>query len=188
MNPQVLINGLLTGGVYGIAALGLGLVWGVMSVVNVAHGNIIIFLAYAVIVFTIVVQGLTLPALIRRLGVEGDDSEEQEEQLARLAAAEAALERLEELAGEDWTREDTLERVRGMYEYRRRRFAAQQDGAGGDSRAIEERSLAYQQLVHELIAAQRRALVELRKQGAINDEVMRRVQRELDLEESRLEF
>jgi branched-subunit amino acid ABC-type transport system permease component len=47
MNPQVLINGLLTGGVYGIAALGLGLVWGVMSVVNVAHGNIIIFLAYA---------------------------------------------------------------------------------------------------------------------------------------------
>jgi branched-chain amino acid transport system permease protein len=46
MNPQILINGLLTGGVYGIAALGLGLVWGVMSVVNVAHGNIIIFLAY----------------------------------------------------------------------------------------------------------------------------------------------
>ena len=46
MNPQVLINGLLTGGVYGIAALGLGLVWGVMSVVNVAHGDIIILLAY----------------------------------------------------------------------------------------------------------------------------------------------
>src|SRR5919106_2276853 len=46
MNPQVLVNGLLTGGIYGIAALGLGLVWGVMSVVNVAHGDITIFLAY----------------------------------------------------------------------------------------------------------------------------------------------
>jgi Na+/H+ antiporter len=150
--------------------------------------DIIIFLAYVVIVFTIVVQGLTLPALIRWVGLERDDSEEQEEQLARLAAAEAALERLEELAGEDWTREDTLERVRGMYEYRRRRFAAQQDGADGDSPAIEERSLAYQQLVHELLAAQRRTLVDLRKRGEINDEVMRRIQRELDLEESRLEI
>jgi monovalent cation/hydrogen antiporter len=150
--------------------------------------DLVIFMAYSVIVFTLVVQGLTLPALIRKLGLEDDGSEGREEQLARLAAAEAALERLEQLAGEDWTRDDTLERVRGMYEYRRRRFAAQQDGAGEDSEAIEERSLAYQRLLHELLAAQRRVLVDLRKQGAINDEVMRRVQRELDLEESRLEI
>jgi NhaP-type Na+/H+ or K+/H+ antiporter len=148
--------------------------------------DLIIFLAYAVIVFTIVVQGLSLPALIRTVGLEHDDSEEREEVLTRLAAAEAALERLEELTGEDWTREDTLERVRGMYEYRLRRFAAQRDDDG--SEAMEERSLAYQQLMHELIAAQRRAVVQLRKEGAINDEVMRRVQRELDLEESRLEI
>jgi monovalent cation/hydrogen antiporter len=148
--------------------------------------DLIIFLAYAVIVFTIVVQGLTLPALIRWLGLEEDDSERQEELIARLAAAEAALERLEELTGEDWTLEDTIERVRGLYEYRLRRFSAQQDGDGTE--AIEDRSLAYQRLVHELIEAQRRALVQLRKEGAINDEVMRRLQRELDLEESRLEI
>jgi monovalent cation/hydrogen antiporter len=148
--------------------------------------DLIIFLAYAVIVFTIVVQGLSLPALIRRLGLEEDDSEHREELIARLAAAEAALQRLEELTGEDWTLEDTIERVRGMYEYRLRRFAAQQDGDG--SEAIEDRSLAYQQLMQELIEAQRRALVQLRKEGAINDEVMRRIQRELDLEESRLEI
>ena len=148
--------------------------------------DLIIFLAYAVIVFTIVVQGLTLPVLIRRLGLEEDDSERQEELIARLAAAEAALERLEELTGEDWTVEDTIDRVRGMYEYRLRRFSAQQDGDG--SEAIEDRSLAYQRLVRELIEAQRRALVQLRKEGAINDEVMRRIQRELDLEESRLEI
>jgi monovalent cation/hydrogen antiporter len=148
--------------------------------------DLIIFLAYAVIVFTIVVQGLTLPALIRWLGLEEDDSERQEELIARLAAAEAALERLEELTGEDWTLEDTIERVRGLYEYRLRRFSAQQDGDGTE--AIEDRSLAYQRLVRELIEAQRRALVQLRKEGAINDEVMRRIQRELDLEESRLEI
>ncbi len=46
MEAQILINGLLIGGVYGIAALGLGLVWGVMSVVNVAHGDMLIFFAY----------------------------------------------------------------------------------------------------------------------------------------------
>ena len=46
MEAQVLLNGLLIGGVYGIAALGLGLVWGVMSVVNVAHGDMLIFFAY----------------------------------------------------------------------------------------------------------------------------------------------
>ena len=150
--------------------------------------DLIIFLAYAVIVFTIVVQGLTLPPLIRVLGLEGTDagSEREEELLARLAIGEAALGRLEELTGEDWTREDTMERVRGLYEYRLRRFAAQRDGDG--TVEIEDRALAYQQLMRELLDAQRRALVQLRKEGTINDEIMRRVQRELDLEEQRLEI
>jgi monovalent cation/hydrogen antiporter len=150
--------------------------------------DLIIFLAYAVIVFTIVVQGLTLPALIRVLGLQDTDagSEQEEELLARLAIGEAALERLEELTGEDWTREDTLDRMRGLYEYRVRRFVAQRDGDG--SVEIEERALAYQQLMRELLGAQHRALVQLRKEGTINDEIMRRVQRELDLEEQRLEI
>jgi monovalent cation/hydrogen antiporter len=150
--------------------------------------DLIIFLAYAVILFTIVVQGLTLPALIRVMGLEDTDSgsEQEEELVARLAIAEAALERLERLTGEDWTREDTIERVRSMYEYRRRRFNAQRDGDGMVE--IEERSVAYQELMRELIDAQHRALVQLRKDGAINDEIMRRVQRELDLEEQRLEI
>jgi monovalent cation/hydrogen antiporter len=149
--------------------------------------DLIIFLAYTVIVFTIVVQGLTLPALIRRLGLADEEDGEREEELAaRLAAAEAALERLEELGGEDWTVEETMERVRGLYEYRMRRFSAQRDGDGTE--AIEDRSVAYQKVVRELLEAQRRALVQLRKEGAINDETMRRIQRELDLEEQRLEI
>ena len=76
--------------------------------------DLVIFLAYCVVLFTVVVQGLTLPALIRRLGVVDDGTEEEaEEHAARIAAAEAALEALDGLAEEEWTREDTVERMRG---------------------------------------------------------------------------
>ena len=57
-----------------------------------------------------------------------------------------------------------------------------------DEDGIEDRSLAYQRLMHELYTAQRRALVELRNSGEISSDVMHRVERELDLEESRLEI
>ena len=76
--------------------------------------DLVIFLAYCVVLFTVVVQGLTLPAMIRRLGVVDDGTEEEaEEHAARIAAAEAALEALDGLAEEEWTREDTVERLRG---------------------------------------------------------------------------
>ena len=148
--------------------------------------DLIVFLAFCVILFTLVVQGLTLPALIRRLGTEDDDGEQREELAARVAAAEAALERLAELEGEDWTNEDTVERTRGMHRYRIRRFQARRDGDG--SEGIEERSQAYQQLTRELLVAQQVALVRMRKSGEISDEVMRKVQRDLDLEDTRLEI
>ena len=56
-----------------------------------------------------------------------------------------------------------------------------------DEDGIEERSLAYQRLMHEIFAAQRQELVRLRNTREISAEVMRRVEHELDLEESRLE-
>jgi monovalent cation/hydrogen antiporter len=149
--------------------------------------DLIIFLTFSVILFTLVAQGLTLPWLLRRLGVVTDGREEaEEESYARLRAAEVALARLEELAAEDWTRDDTVERVRNLYVYRQRRFTAQRDG--DDSAGIEERSLAYQRLVREVYNAQRRAVTELRNQGEISNEVMMRIERELDLEDSRLEI
>jgi monovalent cation/hydrogen antiporter len=149
--------------------------------------DLILFLTFAVILITVVGEGLTLPWLIRRLGVGGDGEEEANEELhARLAVAAAALERIEELDGEDWAQEDTLVRVRALYEFRRRRFKVRA-GKIEDEDGIEDRSLAYQRLMHELFAAQRVALVGLRDSGAISGEVMRRVERDLDLEESRLE-
>jgi Na+/H+ antiporter len=146
--------------------------------------ELLIFLAFAVILVTLVGQGLTLGPLIDRLGVCDDGAERREEVLARVRTAEAALARIEELAGEDWTRDDTVERVRGLFDYRRRRFDALADGDGSDE--YEDRTDAYRRLMYELFDAQREALIELRNEGAISDEVRRRVERELDLEESRI--
>lgn len=152
--------------------------------------DLVIFLVFAVILCTLLLQGLTLPVLVRALGVEGDQAEEAEEVIARLRTAEAAIARMNELQGEDWVREDTAERMHGLYDYRRRRFAAQTgvgDGDGvGEGEDFEGRTAAYQRLRIELLASERRELVSLRGQGHISDEVMRRVERDLDLEESRL--
>jgi CPA1 family monovalent cation:H+ antiporter len=149
--------------------------------------DLIQFITFSLILVTVVGQGLTLPWLIRRLGVVDDGEDEQHEELkARLAIARAALERVEELEGEEWTRDETIERVRQLYRFRKRRFAAQA-GAVDGSDGIEERSLAYQRLMHEIYASQREALVELRNGRRISVEVMRRIERELDLEEQRLE-
>src|SRR4029079_12285243 len=148
--------------------------------------DLIIFLTFSVIFFTLVVQGLTLPALIRVLGVTSDGSEETEEIRARLVASKAAIARLDELEEEEWTRNETIERMRALYEYRIRRFAAR---AGKiEDAGYEDRSLAYQQTVQIVLAAQREALIRMRSEGELSNEVMNRVIREFDLEESRLEI
>jgi Na+/H+ antiporter len=150
--------------------------------------DLVIFLAYCVVLFTVGVQGLTLPALIRRLGVIDDGSEEQaEEHAARIAAAEAALAALDGLAEEGWAREDTVERMRGLYSFRRRRFATLR-GDLEDQDGIVDRSLAYQRLMHSVIEAQRAAIVRMRNGGLISAEIMRRIEHDLDLEETRLEI
>jgi CPA1 family monovalent cation:H+ antiporter len=150
------------------------------------HRDLIIFLTFAVIFVTLVLQGLTLPGLIRMLHITADGTEEQEELRARLEAARAALQQIDALEEEDWTREETLDRMRRMYEYRQRRFKARAGKIDDDG--YEDRSLAYQQAVQSVLAAQRARLVELRNQGVISNEIMNRVVREFDLEESRLEI
>jgi CPA1 family monovalent cation:H+ antiporter len=147
--------------------------------------SLIIFLTFAVIVATLVLQGLSLPFVIGALGVEDDGLDAKEEAKARIYAAEAALERLEELANEDWVYADTIDRARRLMDFRRNRFAAR--FSEDDDGALEQRSQAYQRLQRELLAAERRAVAELRRQGRINDDVMHRVTRDLDLEDARLD-
>jgi monovalent cation/hydrogen antiporter len=147
--------------------------------------ELIIFLAFCVILFTLVVQGLSLPVVIRVLGIEVDDLDVREEAKARLRAAEAALARLEELAGEDWVREDTAERTRGLYRFRSDRFAQRLEGR--EEGGVEERSRQFQRLRRELLSAERDAVTELRRAGVISDDVMNRVLRDIALEDVRLD-
>ena len=157
--------------------------------------NPIIFLAFCVILATVLIQGLTLPPLIRLLDLDDrDELLELEEVEARLRAAEAALIRLDELTAEEWALDDTIERVRGAYTYRERRLRARSPRGGfdggidGDGIDYETRSEAYQHLVRELLEAQRETVIEMRDRGEINDDVLRAIERELDLEDSRLEI
>jgi Na+/H+ antiporter len=154
--------------------------------------DLLIFLTLAVIFATLVVQGLTLPPLIRRLGVRDDGLAEREELHARREAAEAALAHLHRIGDEAWAREDTLQRMIRLYEFRHRRLrqrAGEMDGdEDGTQEDLDARSRDYQRVVREVLDAQRRRVVELRDEGAISDEVLHALERELDLEDQRLEI
>ncbi len=147
--------------------------------------DLILFLTFSVILATLVGQGLTLPLVIRALGLEEDGDDDREDARARIRAAEAAIARLEELAAEDWVRDDTAERMRGLYRFRTDRFQAR--FADGDDGAIELRSQDFQRLRRELLEAERNAILELRRSGAISNDVWIRVSRDLDLEDQRLD-
>ena len=148
--------------------------------------DIIIFLASCVILTTLVLQGLTLPLLIKLVGLEDDGAEAaREEAKARIRAAEMALARLEELVEEGEIREDTAERIRGAYTFRADRFRERLDPERSE---IEDRSQAFQQIRRELLRAEQEGVLELRRAGVISDEVMNRILRDLALEELRLDF
>lgn len=148
--------------------------------------DLIIFLTFAVIFFTLVVQGLSLPLVMRRLRVTDNDEGADEDVRGRLVATKAALVEIERLGGEDWTRDETLDRMRGLYEYRKRRFAARAGKIEDDG--YEDRTLVYQQTLQQVLGAQRDALLQMRSDGELSNEAMNRILRELDLEESRLEI
>jgi CPA1 family monovalent cation:H+ antiporter len=153
---------------------------------NFPARDLIVFLTFAVILVTLVGQGLTLPWLIRVLHVQDDGGAEREDAKARIKASEAALARLEELEQEGWVREDTAERTRGQYRFRTNRFRARYQGV--DEEGVEERSQQYQRLRRELLEAERQAVLRLRNEGTITEDVMQRVQRDIDLEDLRLDL
>ena len=148
--------------------------------------DLVIFLAFAVVVFTVVVQGLTLPSLIRTLDFYDDGRLELKEAKARILAAKAAISRLEELREEEWVRNETADRMRALYEFRIRRFRARFDD--DDDGAIEAGSQSYQRLRRMILDAERGEVYRLRREGTIDDSTMHRIERDLDLEDARLEI
>jgi len=97
----------------------------------------------------------------------------------------ASIARLDELGAESWVGEDAATRMKGLYEFRIRRFSARFDEE--DDGDIEDRSQAYQRLRREALQAERRELIRLRDIGFIHTDVLHRIERDLDLEDLRLD-
>jgi Na+/H+ antiporter len=150
--------------------------------------DLVVFVAFVVVLVTVVGQGLTLPALARRMGTTVEvDRERQAELHARLAASRAALDELEAITRDesvDPAPAETIDRLRQRFEARKRRDATRA-GIMDDGRAAD--AAARTRLMRQLLQAQRRTLVELRNTGQISTDVMRLLERELDLEESQLD-
>ncbi|HWC82804.1 MAG TPA: Na+/H+ antiporter [Pseudonocardiaceae bacterium] len=152
---------------------------------NVEGRDLVLLLAFTITVGTLLIQGTTLPWLIRKLGVHGD--EEQADALAEAQAAHnasaAAIDRLDELLAEDTTTapDHVADKLRAMTE---RRGNAVWERLGRQD--IESPATAFRRLRLEMLAAERQVYVDARDAGDIDDEVLRRVLNELDLEEARL--
>jgi CPA1 family monovalent cation:H+ antiporter len=147
--------------------------------------DLVIFLAFAVIVATLVGQGLTLPLVIRGLRISGDGGEGHEESHARMAAAEAAVQRITELATEWPGHLELIDALRAQYDHRARDIERHHDE--GPENESEREQLEHRIIRSAVIDAEREALLRLRETGGIRDEIFRRVERDLDLEELRLE-
>jgi CPA1 family monovalent cation:H+ antiporter len=143
--------------------------------------DLFVFVAFAIIVLTLLVQGTTLPALARRLGVKEDNSTQDAlaEAGVQHAASRAALQRLEETA--DGAPPAVVDRLRALADSR-----ANNAWERLGSQEQETPSAAYGRLRREMISAERHVFKTARNEGRIPEEVLTRAQRELDLEESQL--
>jgi Na+/H+ antiporter len=146
--------------------------------------DLILFLTFIVILATLVVQGLSLPLLIRWLGVKDDGSMEKEEREARLKANQTALARLNQIGECEPVKADALQRLRIEYEDHIR----QVEGAEAENASTTLRlfSSEYEHLSYKALLVERQTILELRNENVISDEVLRRIQRDIDLAEARL--
>jgi CPA1 family monovalent cation:H+ antiporter len=164
------------------AALGVPLV--TRNGVPFPGRDLIIFLTFTVILATLVLQGLTLPPLIRWLGVEDDGATDREERIARLKANEAALVRLDEISKSETGSDGVVQHLRTEYEDRIRQLETAEPGNDSTHRGLF--SLNYDRLAHETLRVERATIIRLRNERVINDETLRRIQHDIDLAEARL--
>ncbi|MEB4211221.1 Na+/H+ antiporter [Mycobacterium sp. 94-17] len=149
--------------------------------------ELVVLIAGAVVLTTLVVQGVSLPWLLRRLGLRPEDFRSEENQ-ARLRAARAALEWLDQRPGGGENTGDAAESVRALYQARVRRLqitAPTHEGSSDAEYNIDELE-SYVALRLQLLGVERSAVLTLRREGRINASVLRSIERGFDLEESRL--
>jgi NhaP-type Na+/H+ or K+/H+ antiporter len=149
--------------------------------------DLVLFLTFGVILATLVGQGLSLGPLIRLLRLPADDAREREHAQAHLTAARAALGRLDELANEEWVTEEALAHLRSVYDEKIQDYTLRIDGVEGRKEQESGRPASKRRLCQEVLQAERVAVIHLRDQRQIDDEVLRLVEQELDWEEQRLQ-
>lgn len=142
------------------------------------------FLTFAVIFVTLVIQGMTIAPLARWLGVKADEGAEREERLARHETVRAALAEVERLAPATSVPAHVLDKVRAEIARQIEDTAAIESGESDGARAAA--MAVRRDLLRAAIAAQRRELLHLRRKRAIGDDVMHRIEGELDLQEAML--
>ena len=147
--------------------------------IHVPARDLMIFLAFCVILATLVGQGLTLPWLIRRLGVAARTDGDSEESHARLAAVEAALARLTDLADEYPGHRELVDQLRARYDHEASHIWPNADAPPDEA---EQEALDHLQIRTAVVAAQRDAVIRLRDDGVIGDAVLHKIERDLDLE------
>jgi len=146
--------------------------------------DLIIFLTFSVIMATLVGQGLTLPLLIRALGLQSLQEGDQEEFEARREILNAALSRLESMRKEDTGRfADVYDDVAQHY---RTRLSTLTDEGADEHGTTAQHTRRYDEVSRELVGLERSIAIDLRNRGRISDEALRRVLYELDLDETRI--
>ena len=146
--------------------------------------NYILFLTFSVILTTLVLQGLSLPLLIRKLEITHDGEADEEERRARLEANKAAIELIGKLRASGEVSPDTVDRLRVEYDERLEQLqlcAENPDDCRGEIATPQ-----YQRLQREALRVERQTIIRLRNERVINDDALRRIQRDLDLAEARL--
>jgi monovalent cation/hydrogen antiporter len=146
----------------------------------------IIFLTFALILVTLVGQGLSLPFVIRKLRLEEPRRWSDEEAVARMEAAQSALDRLDEMEEEKRADESQLKRLRDLYRARFRMCQAVLGGEDPETAAREQRIADYGELRRELIGIERDTLLDLQSAERLRNATTRQIERDLDLEEARI--
>jgi len=146
----------------------------------------IIFLSFALILITLVGQGLSLPFIVKALALEEPRRWSDEEAVARMEAAQSALDRIDEMEDSERADEAQLRRLRDLYRSRFRMCAAILDGQDPEAAIRSERLHDYGELRRELIGIEREELLGLRDRGRLKNATVRQIERDLDLEEARI--
>lgn len=145
--------------------------------------DLVIFVTFVVILVTLVGQGLSLPALVRALGLMAE-ADGHDESHARMLTAQAALARIDELEARWPGHRPLIDVLRAQYQHRATHAS---DHHSDEPAAAEQEELEHAGIRREVIEAERRAAFDLYERAVIDEQILRRLERDLDLEELRME-